>query len=70
MKILRLNIYSPGRTDVVLPIPFPCTTSQNTLFTLKEGTKYRITLNFNVTQNVVKNLTNIYTVWKAGIRGN
>ncbi|XP_057547494.1 rho GDP-dissociation inhibitor 1-like [Amaranthus tricolor] len=68
VKMLSLNIYSPGRTDVALPIPFPCTTSQNTLFTLKEGSKYRITLNFNVTQKVVKKLTNIYTVWKAGIR--
>ena len=69
VKILRLNIYSPDRADVVLPIPFPCTSSKDTLFTLKEGSKYRITFHFSVSQDIVKNLSSVYSVWKAGVRG-
>ncbi|CAO2831418.1 unnamed protein product [Amaranthus hypochondriacus] len=68
VKILRLNIYSPDRADVVLPIPFPSTTSKDTLFTLKEGSKYRITFHFSVSQNIVKNFSSVYSVWKAGVR--
>ncbi|KAL2928068.1 Rho GDP-dissociation inhibitor 1 [Bienertia sinuspersici] len=68
VQILSLSVLSPGRADVVLPIPFPSTTSKETLFTLKEGSKYRIKFHFTVTNNVVKNLTYTYMVWKAGIR--
>ncbi|XP_021749136.1 rho GDP-dissociation inhibitor 1-like isoform X2 [Chenopodium quinoa] len=68
VQILSLSVLSPGRADVVLPTPFPSTTSKATLFTLKEGSKYRIKFLFTVTKNVVKNLAYTYMVWKSGIR--
>ncbi|KMT14993.1 hypothetical protein BVRB_3g064970 [Beta vulgaris subsp. vulgaris] len=68
VQILSLSVLSPGRTDVVLTIPFLPTTSKATLFTLKEGSKYRIKFLFTVTKKAVKNLTYTYMVWKSGIR--
>lgn len=68
VQILSLTVHSPGRADVVIPVPFPSTTSKATLFTLKEGSKYQIKFHFTVTKNVVKNLTYTYMVWKAGVR--
>uniref|UniRef100_A0A7C8YKF1 Rho GDP-dissociation inhibitor n=2 Tax=Opuntia streptacantha TaxID=393608 RepID=A0A7C8YKF1_OPUST len=63
-----MSIISPGRTDVVLPIPFPNTTSKATLFTLKEGSKYRTIFNFTVSNNIAHGLCYTYMVWKAGVR--
>lgn len=68
VKVLSMSILSPGCTDVVLAIPFPTTTSKATLFTLKEGSKYRTIFHFTASNNVVHGLCYTYTVWKAGVR--
>lgn len=68
VQILSLSVLSPGRPDVVLGIPFPATTSKATLFTLKEGSKYRIKFHFTVSKHVVRGLKYTYMVWKAGVR--
>jgi len=69
VQILNLSVLSPGRPDVVLAIPFPATTSKATLFTLKEGSKYRIKFHFTVSKHIVRGLKYTYMVWKAGVRG-
>ncbi|KAL9232719.1 hypothetical protein vseg_007794 [Gypsophila vaccaria] len=68
VKILSLTVTSPGRADVVLPIPFTSTTSKATLFTLKEGSKYRIKFLFTVADSTVNDLKYTYMVWKSGVR--
>ncbi|XP_074320692.1 rho GDP-dissociation inhibitor 1-like isoform X2 [Silene latifolia] len=68
VQILSLSVISPGRADIVLPIPFPATTSKATLFSLKEGSKYRIKFHLTVSGNTVHNLKYTYMVWKSGIR--
>ncbi|KAH9621784.1 hypothetical protein KSS87_017543 [Heliosperma pusillum] len=68
VQILSLSVISPGRADIVLPIPFPATTSKATLFSLKEGSKYRIKFHLTVSGNSVHNLKYTYMVWKSGIR--
>ncbi|KAJ8449698.1 hypothetical protein Cgig2_001354 [Carnegiea gigantea] len=60
VKVLSMSILSPGRTDVVLAIPFPTTTSKATLFTLKEGSKYRTIFHFTVSNDIVHGLCYTY----------
>lgn len=68
VKKINLRISSPGREDVVLPIS-SITKSKRTLFTLKEGSHYRLFLSFTVSNNIVSGLKYITTVWKTGVRG-
>ena len=69
VQILSLSVLSPGRPDVILGIPFPATTSKATLFTLKEGSKYKIKFHFTVSKHIVRGLKYTYMVWKTGVRG-
>lgn len=68
MKILNLAIKSPGRPDIVLPIP-EGGKPQSPWFTLKEGSKYSLKFSFLVTNNIVTGLKYTNTVWKTGIKG-
>lgn len=68
MKILSLEIKSPGRPDIVLPIP-EGGKPQCPWFTLKEGSKYSLKFSFLVTNNIVTGLKYINTVWKTGLKG-
>ncbi|KAK9725858.1 hypothetical protein RND81_05G174200 [Saponaria officinalis] len=70
VKIYSMFVISPGIDDIVLPIPFPTTTSKKTLFTLKEGSKYRIKFHLSVSSNTVNNLKYTYLVWKSGLKVN
>ncbi|KAG4156760.1 hypothetical protein ERO13_D02G017100v2 [Gossypium hirsutum] len=67
VKILSLSIVSPGRPDIILPIPF-VTKPKTCLFTLKEGSRFRLKFTFNVSNNIVSGLKYVNTVWKTGIR--
>ena len=69
MKITRLSILSPGRPDMVLPLPAEPKSSKEPWFTLKEGSAYRLKFTFSVADNIVSGLRYTNTVWKAGIRG-
>ncbi|XP_060212730.1 rho GDP-dissociation inhibitor 1-like [Lycium barbarum] len=67
VKILSLEIKSPGRPDIVLPIPEDGN-PKSPWFTLKEGSKYSLKFSFQVSNNIVTGLKYTNTVWKTGIR--
>ncbi|XP_055811244.1 rho GDP-dissociation inhibitor 1-like [Solanum dulcamara] len=67
VKILSLEIKSPGRPDIVLPIP-ERGKPQSPWFTLKEGSKYSLKFSFLVTNNIVTGLKYTNTVWKTGLK--
>lgn len=68
VKILSLSILSPGRPDIVLPLPVE-PNSKGVWFTLKEGSHYRLKFTFSVSNNIVSGLRYTNTVWKTGIKG-
>ncbi|KAI3748487.1 hypothetical protein L6452_11584 [Arctium lappa] len=67
VKILSLAILSPGRQDLVLPIPDDGKI-KGTWFTLKEGSRYTIKFTFQVHNNIVSGLKYTNTVWKTGFK--
>ncbi|CAN6178284.1 unnamed protein product [Urochloa humidicola] len=67
VKITGLSILSPGRPDMVLPLP-PEPKSKQPWFTLEEGSAYRLKFTFAVAGNIVSGLRYTNTVWKTGIR--
>jgi Rho GDP-dissociation inhibitor len=69
VRITSLCILSPGRPDVLLPLPVEPSNSKEPWFTLKEGSTYRLKFTFSVSSNIVSGLRYTNTVWKAGIRG-
>ncbi|XWS19322.1 hypothetical protein CRYUN_Cryun31cG0005300 [Craigia yunnanensis] len=69
VKILSLAIKSPGRPDIVLPIP-ENGKPKGLWFTLKEGSKYSLQFTFQVSNNIVSGLKYTNTVWKTGVKGN
>ncbi|MED6157634.1 Rab GDP dissociation inhibitor alpha [Stylosanthes scabra] len=56
-----------GRPDQILPIPFT-NDPKKSVFTLKEGTKFRLKFNFIVSNNIVSGLKYNNVVWKTGVR--
>lgn len=66
--MLSLSILCHGRPDLVLPIPF-VPNPKGVLFSLKEGSKYRLKFSFNVSNNIVSGLKYTNTVWKTGVKG-
>ncbi|XP_057415945.1 rho GDP-dissociation inhibitor 1-like [Lotus japonicus] len=69
VKILSLAIKSPGRDDIVLPVP-ETGNPPGLWFTLKEGSRYSLMFTFQVGHNIVSGLKYTNTVWKTGIKGN
>ncbi|XVE51014.1 hypothetical protein DITRI_Ditri02bG0004100 [Diplodiscus trichospermus] len=67
VKILSLAIKSPGRPDMVLPIPEDGK-PKGSWFTLKEGSKYSLQFTFQVSNNIVSGLKYTNTVWKTGVK--
>ncbi|KAJ0668444.1 putative Rho protein GDP-dissociation inhibitor [Helianthus annuus] len=67
VKILSLAIVSPGREDLLLPIP-DSGKVKGTWFTLKEGSRYAIKFTFQVRNNIVSGLKYTNTVWKTGLK--
>ncbi|XP_070033099.1 rho GDP-dissociation inhibitor 1-like [Nicotiana tomentosiformis] len=67
VKILSLEIKSPGRSDIVLPIPADGN-PKSPWFVLKEGSKYSLKFTFQVSNNIVTGLKYTNTVWKTGIK--
>ncbi|GMN59677.1 hypothetical protein TIFTF001_028760 [Ficus carica] len=67
VKILSLTIQRQGRPDLVLPIPFS-NNSKSSLFTLKQGNRYRLKFTFTVANNIVSGLKYTNCVWKSGLR--
>ncbi|KAJ1259146.1 hypothetical protein BS78_10G131700 [Paspalum vaginatum] len=69
VKITSLSILSPGRPEIVLPLPAERRSKEKEpWFTLKEGSAYRLKFTFSVADNIVSGLRYTNTVWKTGIR--
>ncbi|XP_072975861.1 rho GDP-dissociation inhibitor 1-like isoform X1 [Typha angustifolia] len=62
-----IGIVSEGCAEIVNPLPLAENQSR-VLFTLKEGSHYRLKLTFSVKHNIVSGLTYVNTVWKKGLR--
>lgn len=69
VKILSLAIKSPGRPDIILPIP-ENRKPKGLWFTLKEDSRYSLKFTFQVSNNIVSGLRYTNTVWKTGLKGN
>ncbi|KAK4439420.1 Rho GDP-dissociation inhibitor 1 [Sesamum alatum] len=67
VKIFSLAIKSPGRDDIVLPIPEDGN-PKTPWFTLKEGSRYSLEFTFQVSNNIVSGLKYKNNVWKTGIK--
>ncbi|XP_022721051.1 rho GDP-dissociation inhibitor 1-like [Durio zibethinus] len=67
VKILSLAVKSPGRPDMVLPIPEDGK-PKGLWFTLKEDSKYSLQFTFQVSNNIVSGLKYTNTVWKTGVK--
>ncbi|CAK9163875.1 unnamed protein product [Ilex paraguariensis] len=67
VKILSLTILSPGRPDLVLPIP-ESGNPKGLWFTLKEGSHYCLRFSIKVGNDIVCGLKYTNTIWKTGIK--
>ncbi|CAD6334172.1 unnamed protein product [Miscanthus lutarioriparius] len=67
VKVLNLTILSPGRPDLVLPIPFRAD-EKGYAFALKDGSPYSFRFSFIVSNNIVSGLKYTNTVWKTGVK--
>ncbi|KAK9089803.1 hypothetical protein Scep_028885 [Stephania cephalantha] len=67
VKILSLAILSPGRPDLILPIP-EVGVPKGLWFTLKEGSRYSLKFTFKVSNNIVSGLRYTNQVWKTGVK--
>ncbi|THU67349.1 hypothetical protein C4D60_Mb05t23730 [Musa balbisiana] len=63
-----IGVVSEGFANLITSLPVAKNQSQ-ILFTLKEGSKYRLRLTFTVRHNIVSGLTYSNVVWKRGIKG-
>ncbi|CAI8618533.1 unnamed protein product [Vicia faba] len=68
VKIVSLTIICQGRPNLILPIPLTSTDSKKSIFTLKEGSQYRLRFSFTVSNNIVSGLKYTNVVWKTGVR--
>ncbi|KAK2443065.1 rho GDP-dissociation inhibitor [Trifolium repens] len=67
VNFTSLSIISPGRDDIVLPIPEDGK-PKGLWFTLKEGSNYRLKFSFVVSNNIVSGLKYTNTVWKTAVK--
>ncbi|KAH6778190.1 hypothetical protein C2S52_006284 [Perilla frutescens var. hirtella] len=67
VEMVGISIICRGRPEILLSEEF-ISSSKTCLFTLKEGTDYRLKFSFIVSNNVVSGLKYVNTLWKAGIR--
>nr|ACG36441.1 rho GDP-dissociation inhibitor 1 [Zea mays] len=67
VKVLDLTILSPGRPDLILPIPFQAD-EKGYAFALKDGSPYSFRFSFIVSNNIVSGLKYTNTVWKTGVK--
>ncbi|KAL7226376.1 hypothetical protein ACSBR1_021478 [Camellia fascicularis] len=63
-----IGIISDDFGEISTPIPVDETKDGRVLFTLKEGSEYRLKLAFTVLHNIVSGLMYTNTVWKGGLQ--
>ncbi|OIT08389.1 PREDICTED: rho GDP-dissociation inhibitor 1-like [Nicotiana attenuata] len=68
VKFHSVGILSSDFEEINTPLPIKEGQSKSVLFTLKEGSEYRLKLTFSVLHNIVSGLAYTNTVWKAGLQ--
>ncbi|GLU03699.1 hypothetical protein SLE2022_208850 [Rubroshorea leprosula] len=68
VKFHSIGIISDELGEIDTPLPVDANQSGRVLFTLKEGSQYRLKLTFSVLHNIVSGLSYSNTVWKAGLQ--
>lgn len=69
VKFHSIGILSEDFGEIVTPLPVEDNQNGRTLFTLREGSRYQLKLQFSVMHNLVSGLTYSNTVWKGGFQG-
>ncbi|XP_059289121.1 rho GDP-dissociation inhibitor 1-like [Lycium ferocissimum] len=67
VKFHSVGILSSDFGEINTPLPIE-EQSKSVLFTLREGSEYRLKLTFSVLHNIVSGLAYTNTVWKAGLQ--
>ncbi|XP_027094581.1 rho GDP-dissociation inhibitor 1-like isoform X2 [Coffea eugenioides] len=67
VKFHSIGILSSDFGEINTPLPVCGDQSKPVLFTLKEGSEYRLKLTFSVLHNIVSGLAYTNTVWKGGV---
>ncbi|KAL6208813.1 hypothetical protein ACLB2K_019758 [Fragaria x ananassa] len=68
VKFHSISIVSDDFGEINTPLPIDENQIGRVLFTLKEGSEYRLKLTFSVLHNIVSGLTYSNTVWKGGVQ--
>ncbi|XP_060676366.1 rho GDP-dissociation inhibitor 1-like [Ziziphus jujuba] len=68
VKFHSIGIISDYSGEINTPLPVSENESGRVLFTLREGSEYRLKLKFSVLHNIVSGLTYSNTVWKGGLQ--
>ncbi|KAK6940634.1 Rho protein GDP-dissociation inhibitor [Dillenia turbinata] len=68
VKFHSISIISNDFGEIVTPLPVNENQNGKAMFTLREGSEYRLKLTFTVLHNIVSGLTYINTVWKGGLQ--
>ena len=69
VKFHSVGIISDDFGEINTALPVDENQVGRVLFTLKEGSEYRLKLTFSVLHNIVSGLTYSNTVWKGGLQG-
>ncbi|KAB1199220.1 Rho GDP-dissociation inhibitor 1 [Morella rubra] len=69
VKFHSIGIISDEFGEITTPLLVDENQSGHNLFTLKEGSQYRLKLTFSVLHNIVSGLIYSNTVWKKGLQG-
>lgn len=69
VKFHSVGILSSDFGEINTPLPIKEEQSKSVLFTLREGSEYRLKLTFSVLHNIVSGLAYTNIVWKAGLQG-
>jgi Rho GDP-dissociation inhibitor len=68
VKFHSIGILSEDFGEIITPLPVEESQNGRTLFTLREGSRYQLKLQFSVLHNLVSGLTYSNTVWKGGLQ--
>lgn len=68
VKFHSIGILSEDFGEIVTPLPVEEHQNSRTLFTLREGSRYQLKLQFSVMHNLVSGLSYSNTVWKGGLQ--
>lgn len=68
VKFQSIGIISSDFGELISPLPIADDQRKRVLFSLREGSDYRLKLTFTVLHNIVSGLAYTNTVWKSGLQ--